>query len=74
MAGVGRGISNGPNSRPLDDTVATTGPGLPDDALAQGEGLDDAMPGGQETGSPDQLRKRVFGEDTAEDEPEAHPS
>lgn len=32
-----RGISNGPNSRPLDVTVAQTGPGIPDDALLEGE-------------------------------------
>lgn len=35
-----RGISNGPNSRPLDDTVAQTGPGIPDDALLPGEEID----------------------------------
>ena len=34
-----RGIGNGPNSRPLDDTVAQTGPGIPDDALLDGEEL-----------------------------------
>ena len=34
---VGRGISNGPNSRPLDDTVSGTGPGIPDDALIAGD-------------------------------------
>lgn len=28
------GISNGPNSRPLDDTLAQTGPGIPDDAAS----------------------------------------
>ncbi len=32
----GSGISNGPNSRPLDDTVAQTGPGIPDDAASPG--------------------------------------
>lgn len=31
----------GTNARPLDDTVAGTGPGIPDDALAPGE---DALP------------------------------
>jgi hypothetical protein len=44
---AGRGISNGPNSRPLDDTVAQTGPGIPDDALLEGEEIappvDDAV-------------------------------
>ena len=42
-----RGISNGTNSRPLDDTVAQTGPGIPDDALLEGEeiapAVDDAV-------------------------------
>ena len=32
-----RGISDGTNSRPLNDTVAQTGPGIPDDALLEGE-------------------------------------
>jgi hypothetical protein len=27
----------GTNSRPLDDTIAGTGPGIPDDGLAPGE-------------------------------------
>lgn len=35
------GINTGPNSRPLNDTIAGTGPGIPDDALAPGE---DALP------------------------------
>ncbi|HEX8388707.1 MAG TPA: hypothetical protein VF636_06795 [Sphingomonas sp.] len=35
-----RGISNGTNSRPLDDTVAQTGPGIPDDALLPGEEIE----------------------------------
>ena len=33
---TGRGISTGPNSRPLDDTIAQTGPGIPDDAASDG--------------------------------------
>jgi len=32
-------ISNGPNDRSLNDTIAGTGPGIPDDALAPGEEL-----------------------------------
>ena len=36
-------ISNGTNARPLNDTIAGTGPGIPDDALAPGEdGLPEA--------------------------------
>jgi hypothetical protein len=30
-------ISNGPNDRQLNETIAGTGPGIPDDALAPGE-------------------------------------
>jgi hypothetical protein len=38
MAGSdsGRGGSDGPNSRPLNDTVAQSGPGIPDDAASDG--------------------------------------
>ena len=28
------GVADGANSRPLDDTVAQTGPGIPDDAAS----------------------------------------
>ena len=34
-------ISNGPNDRPINETIAGTGPGIADDALAPGE---DAIP------------------------------
>ena len=30
-------IGGGTNARPLDETVAGTGPGIPDDSLAPGE-------------------------------------
>jgi hypothetical protein len=30
-------ISEGQNDRPLDETIAGTGPGIPDDGLAPGE-------------------------------------
>lgn len=30
-------ISTGPNDRPRNETIAGTGPGIPDDALAPGE-------------------------------------
>ena len=30
-------ISNGPNERPVNETIAGTGPGIPDDARAPGE-------------------------------------
>ncbi|HMC92764.1 MAG TPA: hypothetical protein VKI45_09915 [Allosphingosinicella sp.] len=32
-------ISTGPNDRPRNETIAGTGPGIPDDALAPGEEL-----------------------------------
>jgi hypothetical protein len=35
-------ISTGPNDRPRNETIAGTGPGLPDDALAPGAELPDA--------------------------------
>jgi hypothetical protein len=31
------GQASGTNARPLDETIAGTGPGIPDDALAPGE-------------------------------------
>jgi hypothetical protein len=32
-------ISTGPNEEPVNNTIAGTGPGIPDDALAPGERL-----------------------------------
>jgi len=32
-------ISTGPNAEPINETIAGTGPGIPDDALAPGEEL-----------------------------------
>ena len=32
-------ISTGPNEEPINETIARTGPGIPDDALAPGEEL-----------------------------------
>ena len=34
-------ISTGPNEEPINETIAGTGPGIPDDALAIGEELPD---------------------------------
>ncbi|HVE00632.1 MAG TPA: hypothetical protein VNB78_02915 [Sphingomicrobium sp.] len=34
-------ISTGPNEEPINETIAGTGPGIPDDALAPGEDLPD---------------------------------
>jgi len=35
-------ISNGPNDRPRNETIAGTGPGIADDALAPGEEMPEA--------------------------------
>ena len=35
-------ISTGPNEEPVNETIAGTGPGIPDDALAPGEELPEA--------------------------------
>ena len=35
-------ISTGPNDRPLNETIAGTGPGIADEALAPGEELPEA--------------------------------
>jgi hypothetical protein len=32
-------ISDGPNERPINETIAGTGPGFPDDGLALGEDM-----------------------------------
>jgi hypothetical protein len=40
-------ISTGPNERARNETIAGTGPGIPDDALAAGEELPD-MPSEEE--------------------------
>ena len=37
MAGDREKISTGPNEEPINETIAGTGPGIPDDALAPGE-------------------------------------
>jgi len=34
-------ISTGPNEEPINETIAGTGPGIPDDALVPGEELPD---------------------------------
>ena len=75
-----RGGSNGPNSRPLDDTVGETGPGIPDDAVMDGElgpgeigvGADEAIAALERSGwaPPTKSDPSV----AAEAESEAHPS
>ncbi len=39
MTGNEEEQGGGTNARPLNDTIAGTGPGIPDDALAPGEDL-----------------------------------
>ena len=39
MADEREKISTGPNDRPLNETIAGTGPGIPDDALLPGKDL-----------------------------------
>ena len=39
MAEYREKISTGPNDRPLNETIAGTGPGIPDEALLPGEDL-----------------------------------
>jgi hypothetical protein len=68
------GASNGPNSRPLDDTIAETGTGLPDDAVGEGE----TPPGELGAGAEAEVRALkekgwVDGYDHSND-PEGHPS
>lgn len=41
-------ISTGPNAEPLDETIAGTGPGIPDDSLAPGEDELPEPPTGEE--------------------------
>lgn len=40
-------ISTGPNDRPINESIAGTGPGIPDDALGPGEELPEP-PGDEE--------------------------
>jgi hypothetical protein len=40
-------ISTGPNAEPVDENIAGTAPGIPDDALAPGENLPEE-PSGEE--------------------------
>jgi hypothetical protein len=55
-------ISTGPSADPLKDTIAGTGPGIPDDSLAPGE---DALP---EAPSDEEVERaaRALGAPTAE--------
>lgn len=74
-----RGVSTGPNSRPLNDTVGETGPGIPDDAVLDGElapgeigaGADEAVEALEKSGwAPSEVDREA----EAEAESEAHPT
>jgi len=68
-------ISTGPNEEPISETIAGTGPGIPDEALAPGEELPEP-PSDEETariaqklGAPVEERDRIarkLGAPTAE--------
>lgn len=42
MANDREKISTGPNESPVNETIAGTGPGIPDEALAPGEEMQDS--------------------------------
>ena len=69
-------MTDGQNGRPLNDTVAETGPGLSDDAVMEGE----LAPGELDRGADaalESLRRKGWAPQTAEsaeEETEAHPS
>ena len=44
MADDRENLRNGPNGEAINETIAGTGPGIADDALAPGEQLPDARP------------------------------
>lgn len=50
MADDRKKISTGPNGEPINETIAGTGPGIPDEALAPGEEIEEilAMPSDEE--------------------------
>lgn len=55
MADEREKISTGPNDRPLNETIAGTGPGIPDDALLPGKDLPEPPTAEQEK----QIRERL---------------
>lgn len=70
-----RGIGNGTNSRPLEDTIAGTGPGIPDDALTPGEELAQAPTDAEVAEAATRLDAPVpENRKGGEAESEAHPS
>jgi hypothetical protein len=70
------GVSTGPNSRPLGDGIAETGPGIPDEAVLRSHLHPEDFSGAEADRQAEALRQRgwIGGRDGAEDEAEAHPS
>jgi hypothetical protein len=64
MAGDREKISTGPNEEPVDETIAGTGPGIPDDALAPGEELPEPPSDEQVEKAAEALGAPVAEEDT----------
>ena len=62
MAGDREKISTGPNEEPINETIAGTGPGIPDDALAPGE---DELPQAPTDEQVEEIAKKI-GAPTAE--------
>ncbi len=71
-------ISDGTNDRAVDDGLAGTGPGIPDEALAPGADLpeppsdDEVERIARRLGVPDRVASETA--QTTDDEAEAHPS
>lgn len=57
-------ISTGPNEEPIKETIAGTGPGIPDDALAPGEELPEPPSDEQVEKAAEALHAPVAEEDT----------
>jgi hypothetical protein len=74
------GISNGPNSRSSNDTIAETGPGIADDSVIDGEMRPEDMDAADAERLAEALRRKGWGRlvkgagAAAADEVEAHPS
>ena len=57
-------LSTGPNEEPINETIAGTGPGIPDDALAEGEDLPEPPTDEQVERAAIKLGARVVERDT----------
>ena len=57
-------ISTGPNDRPLNETIAGTGPGIPDEALGPGEELPEPPTDEQVEEAAEKLRASTAERDT----------